>query len=142
MVVGAAQSIGGESLRLSARVEQADRELARLGRSESQLKLRLGELLDRLFERRGHHELGFSSFAAYVVERCQHSASWGRSARVFAKRLRERELHAIRDAVLAGRLGWSMAELLAQHATRANELELLSAASTSTVRAMQVRLTG
>ena len=134
-------SFGPDDHTIPRRIREADAELARLGRCEAQLKLRIGELLDALFERGGHHELGFSSFEAYVVERCEHSRSWGRATRAFAKRLRERELHRIRQAILAGRLGWSMAELLSRHATRESEAELLAAASSGTVREMQAKLT-
>src|SRR5215831_21017698 len=100
---------------MSCGLKEKEAELARLGRCEAQMKLRIGELLDALFERKGHHELGFSSFEAYVVERCQHSRAWGRETRALAKRLRVRGLFAIRLAILSGRLSTSMAELLARH---------------------------
>src|SRR5262249_35928545 len=121
---------------------EKDRELARLGRAKAQLELRIGELLDALFERAGHHELGFSSFEAYVVERGQHSRSWGRETRALAKHIRERGLDRLRAAILAGRLSTSMAELLARHATRESEAALLALAESSTVRAMRAKLTG
>src|SRR5262249_49930361 len=115
---------------------------ARLGRSEAQLKLRIGELLDALFQFGGHHELGFSSIDAYVVERCQHSAAWGRETRALARRIRLRRLERMRQAVLEGKLSTSMAELLARHATVENEVELLARAAQCTVRAMRAALTG
>src|SRR5215467_1141406 len=102
---------------MSCTLAENDAELARLGRGEAQLRLRIGELLDALFERKGHHELGFSSFEAYVVERCQRSRSWGRDTRALAKRIRVRGLSGIRRAILSGRLSMSMAELLARFAT-------------------------
>src|SRR5258708_3980289 len=115
---------------------ESDAELARLGRCEAQVKLRIGELLDALFALGGHHELGFSSIDAYVVERCQHSRAWGRETRGLAKRLRVRSLREVRRAILLGRLGTSMAELLARHATPETEVDLLDRAAESTVRAM------
>jgi hypothetical protein len=123
-------------------LREADSELVRLARCESLVKLRMGELLDALFLRSGHFELGFSSFESYVVERCEHSRSWGRATRGFAKRLRERQLQKIREAVLSGQIGWSMADLLSHHATHENEAELLAAAAKTTVRKMQADLTG
>ena len=89
---------------MSRALLEKDAELARLGRCEAQFKLRIGELLDALFELGGHHELGFSSFEAYVVERCQHSRSWGRETRALAKRIRERGL----PQILADRLSFGL----------------------------------
>src|SRR5688572_3399764 len=103
------------------KIECIDASLARLARGEAQLKLRIGELLDALFERKGHHELGFSSIEAYVVERCRRSRSWGRETRALARRLRQRGLDEIRGAILSGELSWSMAVLLAGHCTPENE---------------------
>src|SRR5688572_28029441 len=123
-------------------LQEQDTELARLGRCEAQLRLRIGELLDALFERKGHHELGFSSIDAYVVERCQRNRRWGKEARGLARRIRERGLGAVRRAVRSGRLSWSMAELLVRHATPANEEALIEQAVNSTVREMQAELTG
>src|SRR5689334_21429989 len=119
-----------------------DAELARLARCEVQLKLRMGDILNALFEMNGHHELGFSSIDAYVRERCGLSRSWGRETRAMARRLREKELGEIRRAILSGRLSWSMAELLALHATRETEVALLEKAAESTVRGMRSFLTG
>jgi hypothetical protein len=120
---------------------ECDAELAKLGRCEAQVRLRIGELLDALFERRGHHDLGFSSIDAYVVERCRRSARWGRETRGLARRLRERGLPAIRRALIAGRLGWCMADLLVRRATPENEASLLGEALGVTVREMQAKLT-
>src|SRR5215470_10730088 len=114
---------------MSRTLEQKDAALARLGRCEAQLRLRIGELLDALFERKGHHELGFSSFEAYVVERCQRSRSWGRDTRALAKRIRVRGLSGIRRALLRGQLSVSMAELLVRFATANNEAELVAQAA-------------
>lgn len=59
-----------------------------------------------------------------------------------ARRLREKGLVAIRRAIFEGRIGSSMAELLARYATKENEAELLEEAARSTFRAMQAELTG
>jgi hypothetical protein len=48
-----------------------DGALAYLGRCEAQLRFRIAELLDALHVAHGHHELGFSSIDAYVMERCR-----------------------------------------------------------------------
>ena len=77
---------------LSRQLAKKDAELIRLARSEAQLKLRIGECLDALYERDGHRELGFSSLEAYVLERCERSSSWTRDTRGLARRLRERGL--------------------------------------------------
>jgi hypothetical protein len=119
-----------------------EEELARLARGRSGLQLRVAELLDALVLRSGHQELGFSSVEAYVLERCRRSPSWGREARRFARRLREKRLHRLRAAVRSGDLGMSMAELLARTASSATEGELIARARTSTVRELCRELTG
>src|SRR5688500_16801087 len=126
----------------SSPAHEADIELVGLGRHEAQLRLQLGELLDALFAAHGHHELGFSSIDAYVVERCRRSRRWGRETRALARRIRERGSEAIRQAVRSGQLGWCMAQLLARHATPENMEALIAEAERSTVRQMQAQLTG
>ncbi|MCK6546365.1 HNH endonuclease [Myxococcota bacterium] len=130
-----------EQLPSPARWLEAEAKLVRLARSESALKLRIGELLDTLFLRGGHHELGFSSIDAYVVERCQRSAAWGREARGLARRIRERSLVELRRVMIDGALGSAMAELVARHATHDTEAALLARAKESTVRALAAELT-
>lgn len=127
---------------ISAHVFELDADLARLGRAEAQLKLRIAELLDALFLRGGHHELGFSSFEAYVVERCGRSGSWGRETRRLASGMRARGLSEIRRAILEGRLSWAAAEIVARHATRENQSELLAKAAEKSVREMRAGLSG
>ena len=119
-----------------------DAELAVLARGEGRTKLRLGELLDALFLREGHHELGFSSIDAYVIERVRQSAAWGRQARGVARRLREKQLDRVRGATVSGDLSWSKTELLCRHATSEGEVALLNEAMGSTVRALKTRLEG
>lgn len=121
---------------------ELDRALFERLRGEARLRLRLGDLLHTLFERSGHHELGFSSMDAYVEERCRENARWGRETRALARRLTERKLSGLRHALESGRVGWSMAQLLSAHATEESEAELLRRARARTVRAMQAELTG
>jgi hypothetical protein len=115
-----------------------DAEIARLGRQAGALRLRLGEALDRLQQSGGHYELLFSSVGAYVAERCHESPRFGDDSRALARRLAG--LPHLRAALVAGAISWSMAELLARHATPENERDLLEAAQGWTVRAMQARL--
>ena len=121
-------------------LDEAEAELARLGRQEPLLRLRLGELLDALARSGGHHELGFSSLEAYALERCGQSARWCRSTRGLARRLRDRGLPSIRQALRSGRLTWSMAELLAAHGSLDDEALLLEAAASRTYREMKAWL--
>lgn len=121
---------------------EADAELAGLCRSEAQLRLRAGELLDALAAMSGHHELGFSSLEAYVVERCQRSRAWGRDTRGLAKRMRVRGLCSIRGALLAGEISWSMAELVARHARGDTQDRLVDSAKRCTVREMRAQVLG
>lgn len=122
-------------------IRQADRRLVELGRAASRVRLRLGEAFLALTETGGHHELGFSSFEAYALERCERGARWAREAKALAKRLDEKGLDGVRRALRSGRIGWTMAELLARHADRETEAELLAAATRRTVRQMKAQLT-
>src|SRR6187401_1297182 len=108
-----------EALRLDA-------ELVRLARGASSLRLAVGDALDALSASGGHHELGFSSLNAYALERCERSGRWAADTRALAQRLRL--LPRIREALCAGAIGWSTAELLARHATAGTELEWLERA--------------
>ncbi len=102
----------------------------------------MGELLDALFVTRGHHELGFSSMSAYVVERAGESGRWGQETRALARRLRERNLRHLRGALVFGHLNWSMAEVISRHAQPDTELALICASAGRTVRAVQIELAG
>src|SRR5687768_3125943 len=129
-------------MRAAVDLNDSDAELVRLACSQAQVRLRIGELLDALFMRHGHHELGFSSIDAYVVERCHRSRRWGRESRSLARRIRERGLESIRQAVRSGHVGWCMAQVLARYATAENVESLIGEAERSTVREMQAKLTG
>ena len=116
------------------RLEELDRELTSLARSGGALRLRLGEVVERLEPA----ELGFSSPKAWAAERLQRTGRWAGDSAVVARRLAE--LPLIRAAVLDGTLGWSMAEVLARAANPANEAELLAGALQMTVRQMKEQL--
>jgi len=119
-------------------VERLDREVARLGRGVGAIRLRMGEVLEALGSTGGHHELGFSSMGAYVLERCGRSARWAEESRAVARRLVG--LPRLRAALLAGEVSWSMAQELSRHATGETEEALLSEARGMTLRAMRERL--
>src|SRR5438874_10699399 len=125
---------------LSEDILLLDAEIARLGRQTASLRLRVGEALEALRRSGGDHELGFSSIGAYTAERCQRSARWGDDTRALVRRLAD--LPRLREALVAGEVSWSMAELVARHATAEDETELVAAARGSTVRAMRLRLAG
>jgi hypothetical protein len=120
-----------EVLRLDAR-------LTELVRGESRARLMLGELLDLLAQRGGHHELGFSSLGAYARERCGRSARWANESRLLAQRVAE--LPQLRAALSGGAVGWCMAELVARHATAETDAPLTARALGSTVRGMRAHL--
>jgi hypothetical protein len=74
------------SMRCHGEVERLDETLASLARAEAGLRLRLGQVLEVL-GRGKHFELGFSSIAAYALERCDRSVRWVEAARCLARRL-------------------------------------------------------
>ena len=102
------------------------------------LRLRIGEALEALACTGGHHELGFSSLSAYALERCHRGARWARETRAVARRISA----TLREALVSGRISWSMAELLVRHATAGNEAALLEAAVGRTVKEMRAFLGG
>src|SRR5688572_17546487 len=113
-------------------VERLDAELVRLARDVPALRLAVGAALKALASCGGHHELGFSSLEAYARERCERSGRWAADTRALACKLEG--LPRTRDALLAGEIGWSTAELLARHVTADSELEWLERARQATVR--------
>jgi hypothetical protein len=111
--------------------------LASLARAEAGLRLRLGQVLEMLG--RGHHfELGFSSVAAYALERGDRSVRWVEGARCLARRLEP--LPELRRALAFGSISWSMAELLARVAQPEDEASWMEAAQSRTVRQMRARV--
>src|SRR6187431_1293043 len=121
------RSIGEELARLEAR-------LACLAREESALRLRLGQVLEVL-GRGPAFDLGFSSLAAYAVERCERSGRWAEGARCLARRVEE--LPQLRRAIAAGDVSWSMGELLARVARPGDEGRWVELAASRTVRRMR-----
>lgn len=116
-------------------VEQLDVTLVSLARAETGLRLRLGQALEVL-GRGGHFELGFSSVAAYVLERCGRSVRWVEAARCLARRLEE--LPALRRAMAFGTISWSMGEALARVARPDDERSWIEIAQSRTVRQVRV----
>ena len=117
-------------------VGRIDEELYRLARGAGRLRLRIGQALHRLDH--GYHELGFSTLSAYALERCCRGGRWAAESRALGRRLQS--LPQLRDALETGSIGWSMAELLARHATPQIEAALLEVARGKTVQAMRIAL--
>ena len=117
-------------------IAQLDEELYRPARGAGRLRLRIGQALHRLGD--GVHELGFSTLGAYALERCNRGGRWAAESRTLAHRLHT--LPQLTKALESGSIGWSMAELLARHATPQTEAALLQVASGKTVQAMRIAL--
>ncbi len=121
---------------LDPSINNLDRELHTLSRGAGRLRLRIGQALHRLG--RGIHELGFSTLGAYALERCNRGGRWAADTRTLARRLEA--LPLLTGALESGAIGWSMAELLARHATPQTEAALLQVARGKTVHAMRIAL--
>src|SRR6476620_4836108 len=78
-------------------VRALDSELARFTRSSGLLRVALGDGLEALARRGGHHELGFATVEGYALERCERSARWVQESRWLSRRLAE--LPTVRRAV-------------------------------------------
>jgi hypothetical protein len=115
-------------------IERLDTSLASLAQEETALRLRLGQVLEVL-SRGGFFDLGFSSLAAYALERCERSVRWAESARCLARRVEA--LPELRRAIATGRVSWSMGELLARAAQPEDEAHWVEAAESRTVRQMR-----
>lgn len=116
-------------------LEQLDAQLVSVAREEAGLRLRLGQVLEVMNRRAGCFELGFSSLAAYALERCERGARWVEVACCLARRLEA--LPLLRRAVATGRISWSMAELLARRAQPQDEAHWLELADCHTLRQMR-----
>jgi hypothetical protein len=116
-------------------MEGLDRQLVTVAMEEAALRLRLGQALE-VMRRLAHcFALGFSSLGAYAVERCDRSIRWVEAACCLARRLEE--LPILRQATAAGRISWSMAELVAREATASNEADWITLAQGHTLREMR-----
>src|SRR6187549_1832996 len=116
-------------------VQRSDAQLAALARVDAALRLGLGQALE-LLGRGGHcHGLGFSSLAAYSLERCERSGRWVEGARCLARRLEG--LPVVRRTLAGGQLSWSAGELVARVAVPASEAYWLEMAATCTVRELR-----
>ncbi|MEM7138471.1 MAG: HNH endonuclease [Myxococcota bacterium] len=118
-------------------VTHLDSELHRLSRGGGRLRLRIGQALHRLGD--GIRELGFSTLGAYALERCNRGPRWAAETRTLARRLQS--LPHLTHTLESGAIGWSMAELLARHATPETEAALLQVARRHTVQSMRIALT-
>ena len=111
-----------------------DAELNHLPRGAGRLRLRIRQALRRLGD--GYRELGFSTLGAYSLKRCGRGGRWAAESRAPARRLEG--LPGLSVALESGSVGWSMAELLARHATPQTEAALLELARDKTVQAMRL----
>ncbi len=116
-------------------VKRLDKRLASLARAETARRLRLGQLLEVLGQGKCF-ELGFSSIAAYALERCDRSVRWVEAARTLARRLEP--LPQLRWAMAFGQVSWSMGELLVRVAQPADEAHWIETAESRTVRQVRV----
>jgi hypothetical protein len=120
--------------RIGEDIERLDATLASLARKESALRLRLGQVLE-VMSRGGCFELGFSSIAAYSLERCERSVRWAEAARCLARRVEK--LPGLRRAMVRGEVSRSMGELLARVARPDDEARWVELAESRTVRQMR-----
>ncbi|MFW6050159.1 MAG: hypothetical protein ACODAU_03225, partial [Myxococcota bacterium] len=119
----------------AAKVTALDAELRGLGRGDGRLRLALGEALEQMLRTQRHHALGFSSIEAYARERCGLGPGVTRQLRTVARRLVA--LPRLREALEQGDVGFSMAELVARHATAESEAFLVALARKATVTRMR-----
>jgi hypothetical protein len=117
-------------------VDRTDLELVALAHEGAALRLRLGQALEVMARREHCFALGFSSLAAYVLERCDRSVRWVEGARCLARRLEA--LPALRAAVAVGDISWSQAELVARVAKAEDEGSWFETARAHTVRGLRV----
>ena len=122
----------------AATVDELDARMTGLIVGATRWRLALGDALEHLGQRGGPQALGFSSLGAYAIERCGYSGRWVEEARGLVRRLVS--LPRLRRALTDGIVTWSMAQLLARHATPETETDLVTEAALSTLRAMRARL--
>jgi hypothetical protein len=116
-------------------IEQLDAQLVRVAREDAGSRLRLGQVLEVMQRKASCLELGFSSLAAYALERCERSKRWAEVARCLARRLDV--LPSLRVELATGRISWSKAELLARVARPESEMYWLELGRSHTLRELQ-----
>ncbi len=120
---------------VSRSLEELDAELAMRARRGAAWQLRLGQLLEVLAQLELYFQLGFSSLAAYALERCERSARWVEAARCLSRRLES--LPLLRRSLATGQLSWSVAELVSSVARPEDEARWLELARGHTVRELR-----
>ena len=103
-----------------------DQMLYELASGSGRGRLLLGRAFRRFVERGGPGAFGLSSRDAYCKERLSRTGGWVGEAALLAERLER--LPRIAAAYDAGKLRWSMVELLARRASTEDEEELLGCA--------------
>jgi len=126
---------GGNAPERFESIELLDAQLVSRTRQEAGARLRLGQVLERMQRQACCFELGFSSLAAYALERCERGARWVEVACCLARRLEV--LPSLRRALATGCLSWSKAELLARVAQPENEVYWLELAERRTLRELR-----
>lgn len=121
-----------------AALRDLDRRLATRARSEGRLCLQLGELLERFARLGGPGAFSYSTRGNYAIQVIGRGARWAGDLCALARAVEP--LPLIRAALATGRIGRSMARLLAKHATPETEAALLLDSRGRTVRAMAARL--
>src|SRR6185436_881595 len=116
-------------------IELLDAQLVSMTRQEAGARLRLGQVLELMQRQAYCFELGFSSLAAYALERCERGARWVEVACCLARRLEL--LPSLRRALATGCISWSKAELLARVAQPENEAYWLELAERRTLRELR-----
>src|SRR6185503_17708874 len=111
---------GGNAPERFESIELLDAQLLGVAREEAGLRLRLGQVLELMQRKACCFELGFSSLAAYALERWERGARWVEVACCLARRLEL--LPLLRHALAMGCISWSKAELLARVAQPENEV--------------------
>src|SRR6185436_17890343 len=130
---------GGNAPERLESIELLDAQLVSMTREEAGLRLRLAQVLELMQRKACCFELGFSSLAAYALERCERGARWVEVASCLARRLEL--LPSLRRALATGRFSWSKAELLARVAQPKDEADWLELAERHTLRELRREVT-
>lgn len=112
--------------------------MALLGRMRGALLIRLGDALSAMKAKQGYRRVGVSRFCSYGQQRVQRKARFIDDTVRMADRLRG--LPALRAATWNGEVLPSMAEVVARHATVAEDAAWAVIARESTVRAVKAAI--